>query len=69
MSRHELTTIEIEEIRRRKEKPCSKCKVPKPLAFFGKNPSSIDGRTAECSECNRKRQTLIRMARRITHYV
>lgn len=56
---------EIEEIKRRKSKKCSTCNLEKNMSEYCKKTQSIDGREPQCAECNRKRQSAIRMARKI----
>lgn len=66
MSRHEYSVMELETIRNAKKKTCTLCHGEKDVYFFGKSAASVDGRCAQCSECQRNRQTIIRMVRKIT---
>lgn len=61
----EYSLLEIEQIKSIKLKVCSGCGEEKDKNLFGKKPSNIDGREPQCLTCNRRRQTVIRMARKI----
>lgn len=39
---------------RREAKPCTGCKVEKPLADFGRNKARRDGRKSRCRQCERE---------------
>lgn len=64
MSRYQYSPYEIEVIKSQKEKKCTRCGVIKNKNYFGKRPQSIDGRDAQCLECQRERQAIIRAERK-----
>jgi len=46
------------------EKNCTKCGVSKPLEKFGKHKNGINGRNAECKQCQAKREKKYKDARK-----
>lgn len=68
MNHSNFTQQEIDQIKNRKEKPCTICKVVKKKEYFGKKTNAIDGRTSMCLECQREEQGMIRTARRLTAF-
>jgi hypothetical protein len=66
---YHLSTLELQEIKNRKEKPCTTCGVPKNINEFGKKSSAIDGRASQCLQCQRKQQAIIRMGRKLLNFV
>lgn len=68
MNHSNFTSQEIEQIKKRTQKPCTICQVVKDLNQFGKKPTAIDGRTPGCLQCQRKQQSIIRMGRKVINF-